>query len=151
MSITKEDMGKAAENMVILALKYKNNSVFREAIDNGTIDYKQEFGVDVGDAEIVVKANSQDTIYIVIEENKNQALNESTEFSTIAGAKYEDHTFDSAVNTISFLGVFTGLGFFAIPFGAALAGYTAQVQQSHPEYFHEGTGVIKSQEEYYGS
>ncbi len=152
MNITLATMTETSDALIAWAEKYHNDENIRQKIDSDTIDIKQEFGIDPGDTEVSVKVNTADTLYFTIEAQPNPLLTDTDYLSAIAGAKASEsfETAQAEIGALSALASVTGL-IGIIIFGGSAVGLASDIKIHHPEYFKDGTLVLKSPTEYYGT
>ncbi len=79
MKVSQETITKICDLAVFWGEKYKNDAVFRQKIDNGTIDIQEEFGIDAGDTEVVIKVNNAEEIYFIMDVNTSSSLSDTDE------------------------------------------------------------------------
>ncbi len=143
--MNKNELEKTLDIFTSCGAKYKHDADFRQKIDSNSVDLKESFGIDI-DKEIEFKVNTDDIFYVIIEEDKNQAIGDDEHLSNITGAKagkYVDTTFKQAQTVIGALGATGFLNVFTL---LALKLYANDLGDDHPEYFRDG--LIKTEAEY---
>ncbi len=148
--ITSQDYTELADGLLALSKRYHEDENFHTQVNNGDVDFKQEFGLDVGDKELVLKQNSDDVQYFVITQDASRAICESYDMYNIVGAKssiYDDLSFEGAQGLIGFWSTFSGVIAIVGILGGALT--ARDISNVHPEYFYEGTSAIKTSAAYY--
>ena len=138
--LSKEAYTQTVDLLSSVSYKYRTDAEFQGLVDSGKLDIKESFGLDVGDKEVVVTADSHDTMYFIVIEDENKVLSDSDEaVNSITGAK--GLTFEQAQATLGAGSAlsFGIVGLIALPF----------ILANHPEYFYDGGAAIKTSDVYY--
>ena len=126
--------------------KFTSDPAFRDEMEKGNQETLAELHLDGFEGELIIKTNTNDTVYFIILDDINHELGENEAAHNIAGAKHDsndpDISYGEAQGEIALGGLIFGFG---------ALDEAEKIIKHHPEYFYENTIILKLPHDYYSS
>ena len=115
------------------------------AIKTGNSDFIENYFRQVFAGEVILKADTDDIIYFIIPNYPNRALTEEEISANITGAKANNDKYYASLSLTQAQAEIDKYGWF-LGFGALIP--AEGIKRVHPEYFYDGSLIIKNVADY---